>query len=428
VPDLSFDCELDGISSSGDPGNFTLTAAIGSLSAQKAIASTGANPATTNVSGTLAAGTTTWNGITRVTGDVTVPAGATLNINAGTIVLVDGTAPAGDTTGKKITVNGTLNVNGTATSPVQITGTVGTDRWGQILFSNAQPSTLNYTLLSHAGHAPGVGHTGRGPMLRLTGSSLTLNDSVVADGPAKAMYSSGTCNITLERSLITRMITGPELEDGSSFLAEDSNIQLILPDYRESNASAPDDEDCLYIHNAALRPIVVRRCAFVRCGDDVFDCLGGPITVEDSVLREGWDKGMSLLDNDLTISRTLIIDCDKAIVPKSTSATVTRVINVDRCTISSQDHDTTQAPYGYPIPPSNPDPDTPSTGLYTQNKAGQSNTSCDHRDYGLQLHSRSEGAGKDRLSLQSREHRRDLFVHARCRHSWRDDLAWRGQL
>jgi hypothetical protein len=149
-------------------------------------------------------------------------------------------------------------------------------------------------------------------MLRLTGSNLTLNDSVLADGPAKAVYSTGTCDIALNRTLITRMITGPELEDGVSFVAEDSNIQLILPDYRESNASAPDDEDCLYIHNAVGRPVVVRRCAFVRCGDDVFDCLAGPITVEDSILREGWDKGMSLLNNDLTITRTLIIDCDKA--------------------------------------------------------------------------------------------------------------------
>src|SRR4030095_1866546 len=49
-------------------------------------------------------------------------------------------------------------------------------------------------------------------------------------------------------------------------------------------------------------------------------------------------------------------------------------VNMDRCTVVSSDHDTTQSPWGYSIPPSNPDPDTPSTGLYTQNKAGQSNT------------------------------------------------------
>jgi hypothetical protein len=369
--DLSFDCELNVTTPPNDPGSFVLSASVLGQTVQKAITSTGAAPTMTNAGGTLPAGTTVWNGIVRVSSDVTVPTGATLQVDAGTIVLVDGTSTPGDTGGRRIVVNGALNVNGNASNPVQITSSASADRWGQILFANAQPSTLNYTLLSRAGHAPGAGHTGRGPMLRLNSSNLTVNDSVISDGPAKALYSSGTCDLVLQRSLITRMITGPELENGCSFLAEDSNIQLILPDYRESNSAAPDDEDCLYIHNGSGRPVNVRRCAFVRCGDDIFDCLGGPINVEDSILREGWDKGMSLLDNNLTITRTLIIDCDKAIVPKSSTAS-TRVINVDRCTISSEDHDTTQAPWGYSIPPSNPDPDTPSTGLYTQNKSGQS--------------------------------------------------------
>jgi hypothetical protein len=369
--DLSFDLELSATQTINEPGNFTLNASISGLSAQKALTTLGSTPTGTNVSGTLPAGTTTWSGVIRVTGDVTVPAGATLNIDPGTMVLVDGTTAPGNTTGRRIVVNGALNSNGTFASPVQITSSQPAARWGQISFSNAQPSTLNHTMLNYAGHAPGVGHTGRGPMLRLSNASLTLNDSVVSDGPAKAMYSSGTCNIVINRSLITRMITGPELENGASFIAEDSNIQLILPDYRESTSAAPDDEDCLYIHNGSGRPVAVRRCAFVRCGDDVFDCLGGPITVEDSILREGWDKGMSLLNNDLTIVRTLIVDCDKAIVPKCDSAS-TRTVNMDRCTIVSSDHDTTQAPWGYAVAPNDPDPDTPSTGVYTQNKAGQS--------------------------------------------------------
>jgi hypothetical protein len=264
----------------------------------------------TNVSGTLPAGITAWNGVIHVTGDVTIPTGATLNIVAGTHVLFDGDATAGSSAGTRLIVNGALNAQGTFASPVAISAFNATDRWGQISFSNAQPSTLSYTLLNHAGHASGVGHTGRGPMLRLASSTVTLLDSALADGPAKAIYSSGNCNLTIQRSLIERMITGPELEDGCALLIEDSNIQRILPDFRESNSAAPDDEDCMYVHNGSGRSVVMRRSVFARCGDDVFDCLGGPITVEDSILREGWDKGMSLLNNDLTISRTQIIQCD----------------------------------------------------------------------------------------------------------------------
>jgi hypothetical protein len=153
---------------------------------------------------------------------------------------------------------------------------------------------------------------------------LTINDSAIADGPAKAIYTSGTCSLTLQRSLIERMVTGPELEDGCTLLCEDSNIQRILPDFRESNANVPDDEDCMYVHNGTSRSVIMRRSVFARCGDDVFDCLGGPITVEDSILREGWDKGISLLNNNLTITRSQIIDCDKGIAFKNSSLGATR--------------------------------------------------------------------------------------------------------
>ena len=374
--DLSFDCELLGLPPSSDPGNLTIngsyTAPGATFTASKAMTSLTPTPTITAATGTLAAGTTNWSGVIQVTGDVTVPTGSTLNIAAGTHVLVDGDATPGSTAGKRIIVNGTLNSNGTFAQPVAISSTAGTDRWGGFLLSAAQPSAMNYTLISRAGHTTGVGHTGRGPAIRLTGSSLNFDDSVIGDTAGKVMYTSGTLDLNIRRSLMERAITGPELEDGAALLIEDSNIQRILPDYRESNAAAPDDEDCLYVHNSAGRSVIIRRAVFARCGDDVFDCLGGPITVEDSILREGWDKGMSLLNNDLTITRTQIIRCDKAIVPKSQAAD-TRTVTANFVTIVSENHDTTLAPWGYSIPPTSPDPDSPSTGFYTQNKAGQSN-------------------------------------------------------
>lgn len=353
----------------GDPGNLNLIATGGGFSAQKALTSLGVSPAMTNVTGALPAGVTTWSGVIHVTGDVTVPSGATLNIAAGTHVLFDGNSTAGSTTGKRLIVNGTLNSQGTLDLPVAISAFNPADHWGQISFNAAQPSTLSFTLLNHAGHTTGVGHTGRGPMLRVTGSTLTITDSAIADGPAKAIYTSGTCNLTIQRSLIERMVTGPEIEDGCAFLCEDSNIQRILPDYRESNANVPDDEDCMYVHNGTGRSVIMRRSVFSRCGDDVFDCLGGPITIEDSILREGWDKGVSLLNNTLTITRSLIIDCDKGIAFKNSSLGATRNTSVTQCTIVSEEHDTNTAPWGYPIAPSAGDPDAPATALWTQWKS-----------------------------------------------------------
>lgn len=368
--DLSFDCALEGLASVTDPGNFTLTANAGGRIAARSLTSL-AGTAPQQAAGILPVAAVNWSGVIHVTGDVTVPTGGSLTIAAGTTVLLDGNATPGDTTGTDLIVNGTLNIQGTAELPVTLTCADGQARWGELAFVNAAPSTLRFAHINRGTRSPGRGHTGKGPLLRLSGSSVTMEDCTLGDSPGKAAYTSGTCDLTVRRSLITRTITGPELEDGCSLLVEDSNLQLMLPEFRESNSPAPDDEDCLYVHNSTGRPVVVRRSVFARCGDDLFDCLAGPITVEDCILREAWDKGMSLLDNDLTLSGTLIVDCDKAIVPKSRTATV-RTVTVDHATIICEDHDTTLAPWGYAVPPSDADPDTPSTGLYTQNKSGQS--------------------------------------------------------
>lgn len=368
--DLTFDLRLQGNLLASDPGSFTLAATTGGISATKTLGSLGATVGTV-VSGELPAGVTNWSGVVRVEGDVTVPAGSTLNIAAGTQVLMFGTSAPGDTAGADLIVNGALNVTGTLAQPVHITCSDPNARWGQIYLDGAAPTTCTYLHVSRGGHAPGAGHTFSGAMWRLNNSSLSLIDSAMGDAPAKALYSQGACDLIVRRSLLARMITGPELEDGASLLMEDSNIQEILPNYRESNAAAPDDEDCLYVHNNSGRPVNVRRSVLARCGDDVIDCLGGAISVEDCIVRDGWDKGLSLLNNDLTITRSLIVGCDKAIVPKSNTA-ATRTINIDRCTLISENHNTTLPPWGYSVLPSSPDPDTASTGLYTQNKSGQS--------------------------------------------------------
>ncbi len=370
--DLSLDCGLEAVLPVGDPGNFTLTAAADGRSTTAILSSLGTT-VPTSVSGTLPSGETVWSGLVRVTSDLTVPADGTLRLTAGTIVLLDGNATPGSSTGVDLIINGSLLSGGTASQPVTLTCSDAANRWGELLFNNtASPSLLQHTLITRGGRSPGRGHTGKGPLLRLVGSQVTLEDCALGDSPAKAIYTSGTGSLTLRRSLIARTITGPELEEGTSLLLEDSNIQEILPNYRESDNATPDDEDCLYVHNPTGLPVIVRRSVLARCGDDVFDGLGGPLTVEDSILREGWDKGMSLLNNDLTISHTLIVDCDKAIVPKSNTAT-TRTVTADHLTIISEDHNTTLAPWGYSIPPASPDADTASTGFYTQDKAGQSN-------------------------------------------------------
>src|SRR5207244_3394537 len=68
----------------------------------------------TNVSGHIASDTT-WSGTINVVGNVTVDHGATLTVQAGTLIAVNQFGNIG------ITVDGTMNASGTAASPIIFT-------------------------------------------------------------------------------------------------------------------------------------------------------------------------------------------------------------------------------------------------------------------------------------------------------------------
>ncbi|MEK6775685.1 MAG: right-handed parallel beta-helix repeat-containing protein, partial [bacterium] len=67
----------------------------------------------------------TWSGAVSLTGDVTVPAGVTLTLNAGTTIafpaLTDDQNGGANTSRSELIVNGSLIINGTETSPVAFT-------------------------------------------------------------------------------------------------------------------------------------------------------------------------------------------------------------------------------------------------------------------------------------------------------------------
>ena len=374
--DMSFDLRLQGnlIATTTDPGNFTLTASVGALTAQKAITSAGTTPTMTNVSGTLPAGTTTWSGIMNVTGDVTVPTGATLQIQPGTMVLVAGTAyvqgtAAVDTGGADLIVNGNLQALGTAANPISICCSTAANRWGELNFgSTATASNLQYCLMSRSGHSPFRGSHisgSGGAMFMVNGTTLTIDDSVMADGVGKTMANSGNADITIRRSHIGRFTMGPELGD-SAILVEDSNITDMLQIYRERGAQ--DDEDCLYIHSSGGRPVMLRRSVFARCDDDALDLLAGSLTVEDCIIRNAFDKGVSMLQNNITMLRCQIIDNDVGVSAKCQTGadeSVPYLTVLEGCTIRCENHPTNTGDQS-PLPA----PQFHSVGVHTRNKYG----------------------------------------------------------
>ena len=138
-------------------------------------------------SGTLS-GNETWtsNYVYVLTGNLTVPSGVTLSINAGTVVKVKYESYSGYKI--SLVVNGTLNVSGTAGAPVYFTGerddTVGGDTngdgnstlpsagdWQSIQFLSGSGGTLGYVEIRYGGYSSGA--------VYLSGSSPALDHLTV---------------------------------------------------------------------------------------------------------------------------------------------------------------------------------------------------------------------------------------------------------
>ncbi len=135
----------------------------------------------------------TWSGTVNLLGDVTVPAGRTLTILAGTTV----NFPSGDSMGAgessaktELIVQGALLVQGTSGQPVTFksgTATQSAGAWHSIRILSGASASLQHATIQHAttaldadagvtvSHAQIVGNTNG---LRLTGGTTTVEDSV----------------------------------------------------------------------------------------------------------------------------------------------------------------------------------------------------------------------------------------------------------
>jgi hypothetical protein len=96
--------------------------------------------------GTLEVGTHTIAGTATLTGDLTVPVGATLNIAAGTALRADNFFHS-------LIVKGTLNATGTAGSPVTFTSIDANTKgaWGGVVFEPGSSGTLNNASFAYGG-------------------------------------------------------------------------------------------------------------------------------------------------------------------------------------------------------------------------------------------------------------------------------------
>lgn len=309
-------------------GDFDLTVSVGGLAKTVRLADWSDEPVQV-VSGTLAE-SQTWSGVYRITGgDLTIPAGVTLTLMPGTLVLIDGVTSG--TEGTDIDVQGAIESLGTAASPVTLTASTPDSNWGELHHVDAEPSIYRYTEIMQAGQSPKVGHSNSGPAVRASNSALAFDHASLTDNAGKIMQATDGTELVFHNTLFARCVMGPEISS-TSLLFEDGWIMEMR---------AQDDADGIYIHSQRSgQQCRLAGSVIAGADDDGIDTLGSDVEIEDCIVRGCKDKAVSVYGGETTISRCLLVqnnlapeDATNASIAAKAFEGSTAVVNIDHTTL-----------------------------------------------------------------------------------------------
>ncbi|MDA1275028.1 MAG: lamin tail domain-containing protein [Verrucomicrobia bacterium] len=309
--------------------DFVLTVRANGETTSKSIRNRASEPVIL-VGGTLQGSTPKWSGVLNITNTVVVSALSTLTIEPNTLILINGETSG--TRGIGIQVNGSIQSLGTEQNPISITTINHSRNWGQIRHDNAQPSLYQFTLISKAGRAPGEGHTGAGPAVRTSNSSIVFTSSVISDLNAgngtigKIMTANGS-NLKFHNSILARARMGPEISGTGLEMRESFIVEM----------TGPDDADGIYLHESAGRPLLISDTVIAFGDDDAVDTFDSNVTLRNCILRDWANpnedaKGVSVFHGEVDIEHCLFVNCFVGVSAKSSGPLAT--VRIDHCTIT----------------------------------------------------------------------------------------------
>lgn len=209
--------------------------------------------------------------------DVTVPAGATLTINAGTIIQLDPLA--------NITNSGRLVINGTLAEPVVLTATnlVWPERnagaWGGLIMRGSAAELIaNGAILVGGGgrtdfdFSPGASHRSEQPVLLLhSGARAWLTNCYILN-TAGQVGNGFDADLTLDHCLVQRAITAGEYVGGTITINRSALIEFPADDGVVDAEIANADYDAIYFTEGTH---VLRNSLLGFAKDDGIDAGSG---------------------------------------------------------------------------------------------------------------------------------------------------------
>ncbi len=260
-----------------EPNTVFYAAGIQSLTAPKEIVIEPATNWRIVPAGVL--GSTNWgeNARIRVSGKLTIAAGATLTIGSGSVILVD--------PGVGFAVEGRIAVNGTTERPVVFTCRDRKVPWGGFVFEKSTSrGDFAGTIFTGSGadpewfsHNPGHGssHRHEEPLLYVSNAArVTLTDCAIVENRGQAGHGENGY-LTMTRCLIQKCTTAGQYGGGAVTLNDCAAIEF-------PSATAPyadDDSDAFYLTGGVH---VLTDCLIGWSHDDGIDAGGsgaGSVTV-----------------------------------------------------------------------------------------------------------------------------------------------------
>jgi hypothetical protein len=278
-----------------------------SLQSAEAVINIIESPATRNLSGDLSGQDLVWDStsVILIESNVRVPAGSTLNIQSGAIILLGSLA--------EILVEGTLECGGVG-NPVQFLPADPAQPWGEIEHLPGSSAEYRNVFFVGGGGNPArvFGHSFSQPVLGGTECMLTIDHAVIMDCPGKA-FGLLRSEATISHSLITRCDTGGEFLESLIDVSYSHILDMPDDDFQAND----DDNDGFYFFapwSGGDQFSRVSHCVFMTGEDDAIDHNGANLRIEDCVIQEFYHEGVAASSGQTAqISNTLVMDCDQGI-------------------------------------------------------------------------------------------------------------------